>query len=114
MEIIKYNIEKLGGIESTLSSKLTINQEMEPSLFNYDLRNIEKNMETVNNRAVHPKFFDSQATSQQTLLERLSRNPQQSRFPYGGTFGPSDPKAAGQYTQSMTQNPDLSNYPCKL
>lgn len=48
-EIIKYNIEKLGGLNTTLDSKSTLEivvltlVEMQNTLLKNELRNIEKN-----------------------------------------------------------------------
>lgn len=103
MEIIKYNIEKLGGIESTLS-------RMEPSLRTFEMRNIEKNMESVNQPAVHPKFFDSSKAFASS--SNLPRSASRGLFPYGSS-GQNDPKDAGQYQRNMTPTPDMSNYPCR-
>lgn len=108
MEIIKYNIEKLGGMQSTLPRNL-FSLEMEPSLMNFEMRNIEKNMESVNHRAVHPKHFNQDSHS-----GPVNRNWSAGRFPYGGTSGPVDPKESGQYMRDKDVNPDLSNYPCSF
>ena len=108
MEIIKYNIEKLGGIESTLS-------RMEPSLNNFEMRNIEKNLENVNHTSVHPKYFDSSKGFSSGFglgSQGPSRPKPTGMFPYGGTSGPVDPKESGQYQRDYNMNPDLSNYPC--
>lgn len=116
MEIIKYNIEKLGGIESTIA-------RMEPSLQTFEMRNIEKNLESVNNPAVHPKFFDP--SKGMSSFQQQSNYPQSSTgvrgrsqgatFPYGGySSSPADVKSQGQYQPDYRMTPDLSNYPCKL
>ena len=110
MEIIKYNIEKLGGIESTLA-------RMEPSLQTFEMRNIEKNLESVNQPAVHPKYFESSkgySTSSGFANQGMQRTKSTGVFPYGGLSGPVDPKVAGQYQGDFNMNPDLSNYPCSL
>lgn len=108
MEIIKYNIEKLGGIESTLS-------RMEPSLQTFEMRNIEKNLESVNHQAIHPKFFEPSkgySTSSAFPTQGIPRTKSTGVFPYGGMSGPVDPKVSGQYQSDFNMNPDLSNYPC--
>lgn len=82
---------------------------MEPSLQNYEMRNIGRNMESVNHRAEHPKHFNQEASS-----SALNRNRSVGRFPYGGTTGPVDPKDSGQFMRDTNMNPELSNYPCTL
>lgn len=111
LEIIKYNIEKLGGIESTIG-------RMEPSLQTFELRNIEKNLEAVNQPAVHPRYFDPSrdlgaGAGPAFANTSLPRARSTGVFPYGGASGPVDPKEAGQFQRSYQANPDLSNYPCK-
>lgn len=87
---------------------------MEPSLRSYEMRNIEKNMEGVNQKAIPPKYFDqSSAFKSHQPVESMNRNNPMGRFPYGGSAGPTDPKLAGQYNHDRVMNPELSNYPCK-
>ena len=103
MEIIRYNIEKLGGIESTVASTPR-SPEMQPSLMSYEMKNIEKNMERVNQRAAHPRHFDSQAA-----FAEAPSGPRQ-QFPFGGAGG-ADPRAGGQFSASNRPLSELSNYP---
>ena len=70
----------------------------------YEMKNIEKNMEKANQRAVHPRHFDSQAA----FAESVPFSNQQ--FPFGSAAG-SDPLAAGQFSAFNRPKPELSNYP---
>lgn len=116
-EIIKYNIEKLGGLESTVS-------KMEESLRNYELKNIEKNIEKTTHPATHPKYFDptASASSQYTKPPLPGQNHQNQNppaslpraYPYGSSLPPhSDPKSIGLFSQSdLSRNPEImTNYP---
>lgn len=79
---------------------------MQPSLLSYEMKNIEKNMESANRRAVHPRHFEAQAPFADSGLGSAQQ------FPFGGAA--SDARTSGQFTSLNRAQPELSNYPGTL